>query len=276
MDRCFTNLVRMKPLWRWTVGNTTHQGIEILEESVFRAMKALGRDTFDWVITFNGLTAQNRSYIEGKIVQGRPIRLVEQTWSSCPIPDSSWSPIRVDGKVEVDGKKCGGTLWKVCPPRMRIETHEIVMDNDLVLLRKPPAIQEFLESEYHTLVLEEPIRFYGRYDHLFDQRDRLNSGLMGYPPGFDFGTEIFKNWEKHGKFRYLTQADEQGLLMYTMFQRPNIRLTKYEIKELLAKQAPEITGDESGLHFVQANRTVDGHRGWIRYQEMLINKIRML
>ena len=64
--------------------------------------------------------------------------------------------------------------------------------------------------------------------------------------------------------------------MYTMFQRPNIRLTKYEIKELLAKQAPEITGDESGLHFVQANRTVDGHRGWIRYQEMLINKIRML
>lgn len=265
----------MTPIFRWTVGNVTRQGMEILEESVFRAMKVYGDDAFEWMICHNGLTDEMKTQLRF-IVQQRPIRLVEQSWDDCPIPDNHWTPIRPDGRIEVDGKKCGGTLWKVCPARVDVNRHEIVMDNDIVLLKRVRAIDEFLECEYKTLILEEPIRFYGRYDFIVDRDDRLNSGLIGFPPGYDFGSELLSNWERYGRLKYLTQADEQGLLMYTLSQQPNIRITKYDIRELLAKQGPDYTGEEEGLHFVQANRTVTGHRSWIKYKDELMNKVKLL
>lgn len=246
--------------------------MEILEESVFRTMKCLGANNFDWMICHNGMTPDQMSYLE-YIVQGRPIELVEQSWSDCPIPDHQWSPI-IDGKVIVDGQKAGGTLWKVCPARVDINRHEIVMDNDIVLLTRPRQFDEFLSVDTHTLVLEEPIRFYGRYNDIVPSGEKLNSGLMGFPPGYNFGEEILANWERHGALTYLSQADEQGLLMYTITRGLNIRIYKHEIKELLAKANPEPWDrGANGFHFVQANRTVTGHRSWIDYQEKYKNSI---
>jgi hypothetical protein len=266
-----------KPLFRWTVGGCIRQGLEILEESVFRTMKALGQNNFDWMICYNDLDKEALDFLE-YIVQRRPIELVEQRWADCPIPDVCWSP-NVDGRIEVDGKKCGGTMWKVCPARMRLNAHEIVMDNDLVLLRKPPVLDEFLSSN-KTLVLEEPIRFYGKengspYDDLIPQGENLNSGLMGYPPGYNFGEEILNVWEDTGRFKKHSQADEQGLLMVTLRSHPNLRVTAREIKEPIAKAEPKIVGDEYGIHFVQSNRS-NNHRTWLAYREAIMQQITML
>lgn len=262
-----------KPLFRWTIGATTDQGLEILEESIFRTMRALGEENWDWMVCYNGLMPDKQDAL-AQIVQGRPIKLHVQTWNDCPIEDEAWSPIRPDGTIEMDGSVCGGTLWKVCPARMRIDAHEIIMDNDLVIVKKPPQIDDFLQSN-RTLILEEPIRYYGRYAHLIPLEDRINSGLMGCPPGFDFGAAIHRVWASEGVHRRITQEDEQGLLMAVLSSCPNIRLSKEDVREMLAGDPPRILGDEFAFHFVQSNR-IPGHRGWIRYQQIFRNTIPFL
>lgn len=240
---------------------------------MFRTIRALGEHDWDWVICYNGLSHQAADKIR-RFVGRRPIEVVEQNWADCPIDDDAWSPIREDGTVEVDGRFCGGTLWKVCPPRMRPGAHEVIMDNDLVIFKKPPQFDEFLESN-RTMILEEPFRFYGRFDALIPFEDRINSGLMGVPPGYDFGAEIRKAWAENGSHRQITQGDEQGLLMYVLQSHPNIRIPKSHIRELLAQDAPRPFGDEFGYHFTQANRTYN-HRSWIKYKQIFQDSIPML
>lgn len=261
-----------KPLFRWTIGTCLPQGLEILGESIRVTTNTLGVDNFDWVVSHNSLGQPELDTIKGHI-GSLPIRLFAQTWEQhIPIPDSPQSPRRADGTYEWNGNNCGGTLWKVCPPRMRMDSHEIVMDNDIVLLKKFPQIDHFLKMKNMALILEEPIRFYGRYDSLFPANQPfLNSGFMGFPPGYDFGAEIYRVWEENGKFTGLSQADEQGLLTHTLSRIPSVRVKKEQMKELLARDFRQsITGDEEGLHFTQANR-IGSHLWWNKYKERKSN-----
>jgi hypothetical protein len=257
-----------KPLFRFTVGSCLQQGLDILAESINRTTNALGIDNWDWVVCYNGLTAKNLEFLQSSVGQ-KPIQFIGQNWATCPVPDNCQTPRRRDGSFEWNGTRCGGTMWKVCPPRMRINTHEIIMDNDVVLFNKFPQIDEFLYSD-KVLLLEEPIRFYGRYDCLFPSDPPfLNSGFMGFPPRFDFGTLIYKAWQDHGSYENLSQADEQGLLTYVLSQHPNIRISPDQMIEILHRNyAVKVTGKEQGVHFTQANR-IDNHYAWREYKKMM-------
>ena len=259
----------MKPLLRWTCGPCLQQGLEILEESIRRTTEVLGLDNFDWAICYNGLTKEQVGFIN-KAKGTRPIHMILQDWSNCPIPDNVQTPRRKDGSFEMNGKLCGGTMWKVCPARLRMESHEIVMDNDIVLLKKFPQIDEFLASKDKTLMLEEPVRFYGRYDCLFAADEaNLNSGFMGFPPRYDYAKAIYKAWEEHGNYTQLSQADEQGLLTYALSRTPGFKVLPTQMKEILHREfGNKITGDEEGIHFTQSNRG-DNHRAWNFYKENL-------
>lgn len=258
-----------KPLWRWTVGNCLKQGLEILAESIKRTTAALGVNNWDWIVCYNGLTLNNLEFLQSSIGQ-LPVQFVGQNWATCPVPDNCQTPRRRDGSFEWNGNKCGGTMWKVCPARMRMETHEIVMDNDVVLLRKFPQIDEFLAHTDKVLLLEEPIRFYGRYDCLFPADPPFfNSGFMGLPPGFDFATLIHETWKKHGGYENLSQADEQGLLTYTLSRYPNVRVSPLQMVEVLHRDyQTKITGKEQAIHFTQANR-IDNHHTWREYKKLM-------
>ena len=247
------------------------QGLEILSESIYRTTKALGMDSWDWAICYNGLSKDEVKQLSD-VIDNRPIKLIPQNWITCPVINNCQSPRRADGSYEYDGKRCGGTMWKVSPPRMRMDAHEIVVDNDIVLLKKFPQIDEWLAQTKKTLILEEPIRFYGRYDSLFpSDQPFMNSGFMGMPPGYDFGAEILKYWKLHGSYEDLTQADEQGLLVYTLNQTPNIRIRSNQMIEILHRDMnTKITGHEEGLHFTQANR-IQNHYAWGKYKEMMKN-----
>lgn len=262
-----------KPLWRWTVGNCLQQGLDILVESVHRTTRALGIDNWDWAICYNGLNREELQFISDAI-KDKPIQLISQSWATCPIDDNCQTPRRKDGSFEWNGTRCGGTLWKVCPPRIRMESHEVVVDNDIVMLKKFPEIDEWLSTTDKTLILEEPIRFYGRYDYLFPPREPfLNSGFMGLPPNYDFGAAIHENWSKYGKYMNLSQADEQGLLVYTLNQLPSIRISKEQMIEVLHRDyKTKLTGMEYAYHFTQANR-IPNHHAWNAYQEMVRNRV---
>lgn len=262
-----------KPLFRFTVGNCLPQGLEILAESIARTTQSLGLHNWDWVICYNGLSKEDVNFLTNAIA-GRPIRLVAQNWATCPVNDNCQSPRRKDGSYEWNGKFCGGTMWKVCPARMRMETHEIVMDNDIVLLKKFHQIDEWLSQSEKTLILEEPIKFYGRYEHLLPpEGPYLNSGFMGMPPGFDFGKQIRLNWEQHGSFSNISQADEQGLLTYSLNQVPSIRIKPDQMVEVLHRDMnTPITADREAYHFTQANR-IPNHHAWGKYKEIMKNSV---
>lgn len=259
-----------KPLFRWTVGPCLPQGLDVLGESIQKTTAALGIDTFDWMICHNGLEQEQVDTIKGH-VGDLPIVLFEQNWEMAATPDDEdWAnPRRSNGSFEWNGNKCGGTMWKVCPPRMRMETHEIVMDNDIILLHKFPQIDYFLKMPNMALILEEPIRFYGRFDAVFpDSGPFLNSGFMGFPPGYDYGQEIMRVWKEHGELKNLSQADEQGLLTYTLSRLPSVRVKKEQMMEVLARDFDtEPTGREQGIHFTQANR-IPKHVCWKKYKEL--------
>lgn len=259
----------VKPLFRFTVGSCLQQGLDILAESMLRTTRCLG-DFWDYAVCYNGLKKSDLEFLK-KAAGKLKIEFIPQNWIDCPVEDHCQSPRRTDGSFEWNGSKCGGTMWKVCPPRLRMETHEIVMDNDIILLRKPPQIDQFLCCKDKALLLEEPIRFYGRYDHLFTQDEPyLNSGLMGFPPDYDFGEAISENWNKFGKLTNISQADEQGLLTYTLKQLPSFRLKPHEIVEVLHQdKTTRITGSEFGIHFTQSNR-LPNHYQWTKYREMSI------
>ncbi len=258
-----------KPLFRWTVGNCLQQGLDILAASINLTTKALGVANWDWAVCYNGINKEQLDFIR-KAIGTRPIQLVAQTWATCPVNDNCQSPRRKDGSFEWNGTKCGGTMWKVCPARLRMETHEIVMDNDIVLIKKFPQIDQFLAATDKALILEEPIRFYGRYDCLFGSDGPfLNSGFMGCPPGFDFGMEIFKTWDKYGRYENLSQADEQALLTYSLNQTPNLRIKPEQMVEVLHRNfQTKLTGKEEGIHFTQANR-IPNHYQWRKFQDLM-------
>ncbi len=260
----------VKPLFRWTVGNCLPQGLEILAESIQQALKILDPSFWDFMVCYNGLNRTELTDLKTAIGK-LPVSLFEQKWGDCPIPDNCQTPRRADGSYEWNGSKCGGTLWKVCPARVRPETHEIVMDNDIVLLKRFPQIDEFLLQTDKGLILEEPIRFYGRYDLAFPPGEAfLNSGFMGFPPDYDFGKAIFENWKKYKSLSNLSQGDEQGLLMRTLSESPNIRIKKEQMVEILRNDyasAEKITLQEEGLHFTQANR-MPNHPAWRKYKEL--------
>lgn len=258
----------VKPLWRWTVGNCLQQGLDILSESIRNVLKVIDPDFWDLMVCYNGLNRTELGFLKTAI-DGLPVTLFDQIWTTCPIPDNCQTPRRADGSFEWNGSRCGGTLWKVCPARMRLETHEIVMDNDIVLLKKFPQIDEFLSCKDKALVLEEPIRFYGRYDYTFPPEEPfLNSGFMGFPPDYNFGKAIFYNWKKYKSLTTLTQGDEQGLLMRTLSETPNIRIKKEQMIEILHRDllAP-VTGHDYAYHFTQANR-MPNHPAWRKYKEL--------
>lgn len=258
-----------KPLFRWTCGDCLQQGLDILAESISRTTQALGIDKWDWAICYNGLNRDALQFLS-KAIGDKPIQLILQNWATCPINDNCQTPRRKDGTFEWDGKRCGGTLWKVCPPRLRMETHEIVMDNDIVLLQKFSQIDEFLSTTGKALILEEPIRFFGRYDCLFGSTEPyLNSGFMGFPPGWDYGAEIYKNWLRYGAYNNLSQADEQGLLTYSLNQIPSIRVKKEQMIEVLNRDfKTKLTGHEEGVHFTQSNR-IPNHFQWQKYKDLV-------
>lgn len=260
----------MKPLFRWTVGACLPQGLDILAESFKRTTAALGLQNFDWMVCYNGLSDADLSRIM-RSIGNLPIDLVEQSWEDCPIIDKVRSPKRADGSFEGNGNLVGGSLWKACPGRMRIDSHEIVMDNDILILKAFPQIKYFLNSTSYAIILEEPIRFYGRYEKFMSKSEPfLNSGFMGFPPGYDFSAELRRVWEETGSMTNISQADEQGLLMYTLNQLPSLRVKKTQMNELLAKReyrTATLTGEEEGIHLTQANR-IPNHFWWEKYKNL--------
>ena len=252
------------PLFRWTVGNVSDAGLDVLEESVRMAKENLAQYGFDWVICHNSLPDEKLARLKQLNTN-----LFQQSWNRLPI-----------NQVESEelNQRVINAIWKVCPARLRPQSHEIIVDNDLVLRRPFPQLDIFLNSN-SLLLLQDPLRFYGTYDGAVSSELQLNSGLIGLPPGYDFGGAIRNEWDHCGQLGVWNLEDEQGLLAATLSKSrlPKVWVPKDVVVELhpngiwhswddaFKNLHYEFTGKEAGLHFVEINRKPN-HLPWQEYR----------
>ena len=82
-----------------------------------------------------------------------------------------------------------------------------------------------------------------------------------------------KNWKENGNHENLSQADEQGLLTYTLNQRQSVRIKKEQVIELLHRDmSTPITGQDYAYHFTQANR-IPNHHAWGKYKKLMTESL---
>jgi hypothetical protein len=263
----------VKPLFRWTIGPCLQAGKHTLKESILKTSEALGRDKFNWMVCYNGINVEELEFVES-LLPG--ITLYGQNWNDCPIPDNEQSIKTDSGEISKECHIVGGSLWKLCPPRLSPYTHEIIIDNDLIIKKPLKAIEEFLASTDKVLLLSERMRFYGRYDHLFDKDEFYNSGLIGLPPYFDFASKLLLAWKNSGFLKNLSYGDEQGLVTFVLKNSNPIIVHSDEVVELHAQgyrtifhgeemhKGYDFSKNDYAYHFTELNRNT--HKPWLTYR----------
>jgi hypothetical protein len=209
-----------------------------------------------------------------EIVGHKPVSLVAQSWEDSPIPIDCFS-------------NKGTSIWKFCPARLNINCHEIVSDNDVVIVKKFKQMDEFLSRTDSVILVEDPIKFQGKFRHLFNN-EKYNAGFVGLPPAYDLGNEMKKIWEQNGSPQTIGQSDEQGLTTAALKKEKFILIAKerfllvhaqggtahahYNVetnKNDLEYYQVDFFGDNSdAYHFVGINKK-DEHHHWELFKRQL-------
>jgi len=139
-----------------------------------------------------------------------------------------------------------GVSWKICPPRMRPESYELILDNDVVIHGTSDIFEKAI-AENKCLMTEGHFRNFGKYADKLPSKLRLNSGLIGLPPNYDFGKdlkEVFMGWDDTGE-----AFDEQGLIALALTKNPYyiMPLSELHICHENYVKTP------FGIHFVRVN-----------------------
>jgi hypothetical protein len=241
----------MVPLIRWTVGPVSDAGFEILELSVANFIKIYPQ--FDFCICYNQIDLSKIKHLEKYGVSFYN----QNDWKS------SW------------GISPKGEIWKIYPPRLRQDSHEIIMDNDLIIFERIPEIDEFLESQ-KSIMLSGLFRFYGSFSNIIPKKYKLNSGLYGFPPGFDFENIIrilCAKKQKNNKWKQNRRKllyDDQGVIAYavTKYQKPII-ISQNSIFNFNFKLKKIIPINAKGIHFIGSN--VRQHPAWEKFKALKYN-----
>ena len=145
-------------------------------------------------------------------------------------------------------KHKGGPAWKLYPPRLDLEVHEIVIDNDVVIYNKPTMMEQFLNRNDMIVVAEAFKRSYsGRLEPQIPLGFNINTGIMCFPPNFDLLKMLqecldSKGWENH--------FDEQTTVAYTLRENPNVHMIPLSEVSVCHEQ---YQAGSCGIHFVGVN-----------------------
>ena len=223
----------MKLLIRWTVGNTSKAGFDCLRRSIYALQQLYSAQ---YVLCFNcnyRLIADN-GYAE---FPGLTLHDQSQYVNCTPSPK--------------------GVAWKLYPPRLAPDIHELSVDSDLVIEKRVPQIDRFLESD-STLMLEDRARAYGRFERHVPPAFCINSGVYGMPPNFNLEKYIRfyagNSWEKNatGIHDKNETFDEQGLIALALSDHQN----KLIIPESTITNCEHTYQESHGMHFIGLNRRI--------------------
>ncbi len=223
--------MKSKPLIRWTIGKTSDSGLHCLNTSV-KYMKQLYDKNFRYVVCYNNLSNNQKKSLPN----------IEQ----------------IDQEKHVDALPCKplGPAWKLYPPRLEFDNHEIIIDNDVVIYNKLPQLERFLQRK-DLLVITEAIKrsYSGVLQQSIPNDFNINSGLLCLPPNFDFKQKILDallGWNDH--------FSEQTLVGYIMCQQPSVEIIPLSDVFVCYN---EYKRGSCGIHFVGLNSNIDVY--WKKY-----------
>lgn len=218
----------MKPIARWTIGNSTKHGYECLELSIKSFLNFYDCDIF---VCYNC----KKEKLPSSILK---YNLIDQFNHLEDMPDPK------------------GVSWKFYPPRLSLDTHEIVIDNDIIFKKRIEEIDLFFNSDI-TLMLEDDTRTYGKFLNFIPKEFKINSGIYGMPPNFDLRKYINfyagGEWEKNALYENDKSEtfDEQGLVALAL-----IDYNKYIIIPKTTVTACSLQLKfGSAMHFMGLNRS---------------------
>lgn len=230
---------------RWTVGDVSLRGWEALRLSVWCAARLFGPDA-GYVVCVNSVAVGRAKELAGQLPEGLDWREVGRA----DVP--RWLAYRLDPEM------AEGVGWKLVPPQVFPDRHEIALDNDCLLWALPEAMRAFLAMRDATLMAEDVDRCLGQFDKMAPE-GRINSGIRGLPPGFALDAELQRTalaWEQAaGEPLVLrSELDEQGLQAATLGRGGRllrVRTEEVSICSPFWPRQPEL--GTCGAHFVGLN-----------------------
>lgn len=246
----------MKPLMRWTIGGVKSKlGWEVFSESL-RLMPKVYPE-FDFVICHNNLSHEEEEGLKGSGVFLHQQRKSELGFSVCWEEGKS-----VLGKSDV-------FVWKLVPPRLRLEAHELWVDNDIVIRNRIPEIDEWLNRDVGLISLGFYPN-YGVFENQISPNLKSCAGLFGLPPNFDFSSKI----QEYSGGRILQGYDEQGLVTLIVSEMDHVEVSIDHMRSLSPKRKlwgyPLGMRDwPIGMHFHHTNHS-SWHRPWSTYKLLTI------
>lgn len=241
---------------RWTVGDVSSRGWEALRLSVGCAFRLFGGQT-RYAICVNSVPISTALERAGEL----PSSIEWHEATSAGIPDGLHR--------HLDPRMAEGVGWKLVPPRIFPERHEIALDNDCILWAVPPAIREFLISSSKTLLAEDVERCLGQFQNSAAP-GAINSGIRGLPPGFPFVRELAATLTEREKIDgapllLRSELDEQGLQAAALHRSSRCLLVRKEEVSICSPFWPrQQEPGTCGAHFVGLNAK---HLPWNYYGE---------
>jgi len=159
------------------------------------------------------------------------------------------------------------SAWKFYPPRIDINSYEIIIDNDLLIYKKSKFIDEFLNSD-KIIVTSAHKRFYGQFDHLIQNGILVNSGLFGFPPKYDFKKEIDDFIQKENLKEWKTHFCEEGLITYLMLKHGKYIIVDMDDIRALNKDYNKKYYANSGYHFTGLNNGFNYY--WLKWKTKIL------
>lgn len=152
--------------------------------------------------------------------------------------------------------------WKLIPPRIRIDAHELWVDNDIIIRDRIARIDQWLMTDA-AIIGTGYNPDYGQFINVVKSNYVHCAGFFGLPPDFDFQEALSVVCDG----RKLTGYDEQGVVTHIVTRTKNyISLPQSDLALLSEYWSHRgVRWFPNGLHFARANR-FDGHKSWKSYK----------
>ena len=188
---------------RWTIGDVNPRGFQALRLSAWGAWRLFG-SAARYRVYVNSVDVPRAVALTGALPPG-------MEWRAATAPDlPDWLASRLDAGL------AEGVAWKFAPMRAFPDDHELALDNDVILWRRPAALDAWLAGDTPFLLAEDVRRYFGAFDDLCPGHG-VNSGIRGLPPAFDLADGLRAMLERRPA-RLVREADEQGLQVAALFQ----------------------------------------------------------
>jgi len=222
---------------RWTIGNASDAGWQALRLSVLGAWRVFGPQTA-YAVCVNSCNAEKMRRSLGTLPD-------EVAWIQVREMNPLFLPFCNDNLSE-------GTSWKFSPVRCFPDRYELALDNDCILWSCPTAVRVWLARRAEFLLAADVVPANGAFGDLTGPV-ALNSGIRGFPPGFDYEGRLIEMLRTSGH-TLRRELDEQGLQVAALTRSGPCHVVSLDEVTICSPFPPHVFHLGScGAHFVGLN-----------------------